>query len=82
MGIKPCPFCGTPDPEIGGNFVQCRQCGGQAFVEEVETETEAKKRWNMRAALPPFEQEDVNRALDAAATALEASAATIRARAK
>ena len=81
MQLKPCPFCGTPDPEHGGNYVQCRKCGGSSYCEDAADDMkEAAKRWNARANLPPTEQIEVNAALEAAADALDKSAATIRAR--
>lgn len=79
--VKPCPFCGTPDPEIGGNFVQCRECGGESYVESGnDTEVEALRRWNSRASVDRSDQKAVNLALEAAATALDKAAAQIRAR--
>lgn len=80
--LKPCPFCGAPDPEHGGNFVQCRHCGGESYIENarIGDMKEAAKRWNMRAALGNVDQTEVNIALEAAATALDEAAAAIRAR--
>ena len=79
--LKPCPFCGTPDPEHGGNFVQCRKCCGSSYAEHDDSKgTKAGQRWNVRATLPPTEQAETNTALEAAAAALDKAAAVIRAR--
>lgn len=79
--LKPCPFCGAPDPEVGGNFIECRTCHGSSFVGDgVDKAAAAIRLWNARAALTKINQSEINDALKAAAKALDESAATIRAR--
>lgn len=79
--LKPCPFCGAPDPEHGGNFVQCGECDGQSFADDSPHRsegTEAARRWNMRAALPAEQQGEVNAALEAIATIIDRTAGQVR----
>ena len=78
--LLPCPFCGAPDPEYdGGNFVQCRKCGGEVIVNVSPRDAEeAVRRWNTRASLSSTNQAEVNRALGACAAALANAALEIR----
>lgn len=79
IDLKPCPFCGSHRIELGGNYVECKECGGSSYCENDDHHgTEAVRRWNTRAALAVPDQCAVNQALEAAAIQLEVMARRIR----
>jgi Lar family restriction alleviation protein len=57
--LKPCPFCGTPEPQlaqpratVGWWVIECRDC--PALMEE-ETEEAIVAAWNTRANSQPHD---------------------------
>ena len=52
--LKPCPFCGSKDIKLYGNhrdsfWFRCNKC---ASIDSYDTERQAVRAWNKRAAIP------------------------------
>lgn len=70
--LRPCPFCGNPEPKLHSNgmgdfYVRCEaededvHCGARTSDRDCETITAAVRRWNDRAQAPKSSGENYRR---------------------